>query len=340
MKKKIALFFAFVFLALACLMLSIRAGRLASERVRELVYPAGGLSDSIFVSQNGSYQKSDYLSVTRELSGIPFYVDLPRGTSASIGHAVIVKASDDLFAFVSEHDPAIGIQEVILREFPKAVMSDYDEGFTYAEEKKGESGYLNGYEVRYSFSKLVIANKVGAVTCHFAAYDVVCPKEEVEENVTIAFVTTVQDSEHFSRCKAWLDAAIKTLRSDEKLEREITPAAKDAKGMETEGLLKSYESLVEEGDVDACFIPFTVTAEQENLCVRITAARSVPDSAVTLYSPEGRVLARAQEMESDATWILYGGEVLSGGGTFILKVTRYSEYEDLTIGYADAGGGE
>lgn len=340
MKKKLLIGGALLTLAFLCLALLVLADGAAAGRTQALSYPEGGLSDSIFVSQNGTYQKSDYLPVTRELSGIPFLVDLPRGTSATVGGAVIVKASQDLFAFVSEHDPSEGAAEVILREFPKAVMSDYDERFTYAEEKVSEEGYLNGHEVRYSFSRLVIANEAGAVTSHYAAYDVVRPGEGTQESVLIAFVTTGQDDKSLKSAKAWLDATLRTLRRDEKLEKRRASEKKAADGAAS-GQLKagSYDSLLEDGDEDARFVPFTVERACENLCVRVSAARPVTGSSITLYSPEGRILARAAETGGDATWLLYGGRA-AAGGTYVLKVTKYSEFEELCVGYADAGGGD
>lgn len=337
MKNKMTWCAVLALLAAACLLGSMLANSAAEGTEVPLSYPEGGLSDSIFVSQNGTYQKNGALPATRELSGIPFQVDLPAGTSAVVGRGVIVKASDDLFAFVSEHDPSEGAGEVILREFPRAVLSDYDERYTYAEEKRSEEGYLNGYDVRYLFSSLVIANEEGAAKCHFAAYDVVLPDGETSENVTIAFVTTGQDEESLKRCKAWLDATLKTLRRSDGTERKAE--AESAGGGEEKAAIRGdYSGLLEEGDEDACFVTFAPDREYGDMCVSVTAKRAVSGSSATLYAPDGRVLARCGEMGGDAMWALRAGKAGPGDGTFVLKVTRYSEYESLTVGMTDAGG--
>lgn len=326
----------------------------ASEYARAagdvLIYPEGNLSDSLFVAQNTVYIQNGALTRKYALPDMPYTLDVPEGTSAYVGNGCVIRATASLYVYITCHEAGADAERIMLGEFPKSLMIDYDPAYTYAQQLVRQSGYTNGFTVDYFFDMLSVSDGQVAKSGYAAAYDIENPYGDDRGNILVCVVTTETDSGAFASAKAILDAIILTVQYDQKMDRQMSRQTADEE--ETEEFSDRQEtgqgdgtydfaSLVRDGDEDARFIPFTIDHPYADMFVNCRYDRPVDGSAMTLYGPDkqetGNIVLGRDGLTTQFQVGPVTGDML---GVYVVKVTRYAGYSGLSLEVGDAGAQE
>lgn len=334
-------------LALIFFSLYILTSEYARKAEDVLVYPEGDLSDSLFVAQNTAYVQNGALSQKYALSSMPYTVDVPSGTSASVGNGCVVQATTSLYVYITYHDTDLDAERVMLEEFPQSLMIDYDPAYTYTRQLVCQSGFTNGFSVDYFFDMLSVSNGSVAKNGYVAAYDIADPYGDGGGDILICVITTETDNVAFANAKSILDAIILTVQYDQKMDRQISrQTAREEDGQEdtaslqeeeTGGGVYDFASLVNEGDVDARFIPFTIDHPYADMFVNCKYDKPVEGSSITLYSPDKVRIGDAVQSGDGLTIQFQVGAVTEDMlGVYVVKITQYARYTGLSLEVGDA----
>ena len=316
-----------------------------------LVYPEGTLSDSLFVSQNNTYTANDSFPNKTAFRRVPYYIDLPSGTLASVGQGSIVQLSDSIYVFISEYEQG-DAESVILSEFPSALLIDYDPLYTYSQRLKEQTGYINGFSASYIFDMISVSNGTAVKTAYLAAYDLSGVEDEESQNhIVVSVITTNIDSGSFAHIKLILDTITLTVRYDQKLSMEQEksrkteeesaeePTKEDSRPEESEPpeSPQSYNDLVTEYDYDARVIPISITKTYGDLFINILTDHYIEESEMTLYGPSLEPIGEKVLSEDGLTVQFQVGEITEEMlGDYVLKVTYYGDYLDFQLQVGDA----
>lgn len=331
--------------------LFISAYVLASEYAKSagdvMVYPEGNLSNSLFVAQNTVYVQNSALSQRYALSSMPYTLDVPDGVSANVGNGCVIQATENLYVYITCHETDADAERVMLGEFPQSLMIDFDPAYTYTQQLVSQSGYTNGFSVDYFFDMLSVSNGSAAKNGYVAAYDIVDPYGDGRGNILICVVTTQFDNVAFASTKSILDAIILTIQYDQKMDRQMSQQIASAVQEEQEeereqdtehgGGTYDFASLVDEGDVDARFIPFTIDHPYADMFVNCKYDKPVEGSAMTLYGPDKLEVGNIVMSSDGLTTQFQVGPVSENMlGVYVVKVTHYARYTGLSLEVGDA----
>jgi len=345
-RKKV---FVAVLIPLAIIFLSIYIA--TTEYVKSageaLVYPEGNLSDSLFVAQNTVYVQNHALTHTYAISNLPYTVDVPDGASAYVGNGYVIQAAESLYVYVTCHDVDADARRVMLGEFPKSLMIDYDPAYTYTQRLAGQAGYTNGFSVEYFFDMLSVSDGSVAKSGYVAAYDIEDPCGDGRGNILICVITTETDNAAFASVKSVLDAIILTVRYDQKMDRQmggqeagaIEEEPEEAGEPETgqDGGAYDFASLVGDDDVDARFIPFTIDHPYADMFVNCRYDRPVEGAVLTLYGPDKQETGDIVLSGDGLTTQFQVGAVTEDMlGVYVVKITHYAKFSGLSLEVGDA----
>lgn len=331
--------------------LFISAYVLASEYAKSagdvMVYPEGNLSNSLFVAQNTVYVQNSALSQRYALSSMPYTLDVPDGTSANVGNGCVIQATESLYVYITCHDADADAERVMLGEFPQSLMIDFDPAYTYTQQLVSQAGYTNGFSVDYFFDMLSVSNGSAAKNGYVAAYDIIDPYGDGRGNILICVVTTQFDNVAFASTKSILDAIILTIQYDQKMDRQMSQQISSAVQEEQEeereqdtghgGGTYDFASLVDEGDVDARFIPFTIDHPYADMFVNCKYDKLVEGSTMTLYGPDKLKVGNIVMSADGLTTQFQVGPVSENMlGVYVVKITHYAKYTGLSLEVGDA----
>lgn len=324
--------------------------------VVELVYPEGQLSDSLFVSQNSTYTKIEQFPDSYELKTSPYIIDLPSGSAADVNNSHIVKATETIYMYVSEHDATQSAESLFLSEFPSAIMMDFSPLYTYSQALKSQSGYINGFGADYKFYMVNISNGEKTTVVYAALYDLEqLTYENYTSKITIAVVTTNQDSNSFASTKTVLDSAINTLRYDSKLDKRLQEALnkaakeeekekeetkiEDDKPEEHQIVVGNPQTLIMPDDFDAKVAEISVEGPYTNCEISLTQEIPYESSIVTLYDSNYNELGNGTVSEDGLITTFTIGPVEDGVKLrYVIKITNYSAIGRISIMKNDTQG--
>lgn len=205
------------FLAFGLLMAVLSLRHIANNKPVETVPPPSKLTNSLFDSQNPSYEKNSGLPQTIEFKNIPYLVDVPEAVNANVGNSTIFNLNSGYMFYVSEGTDKY--EDIILSEYAKAELIDANINDSYIQGFIKESGYMNGYAMEYFISQLSVKNGQKDVEKYLVGYCIQIP--EYEENVIICVVCDGYTNDRLESARDFCIMVISTLRFDEELEREL-----------------------------------------------------------------------------------------------------------------------
>lgn len=310
-------------------------------------YPAGTLSDSLFVSQNNTYTENKALPVVYDFERIPFSVDLPSGSSAKVGNGIIVKIDDQFMIYVSEHDPSISAQTLFLSEFPSAVMMNYSPLYTYAQTQKSQEGYINGSKAEYEFDVVSISDGVTSKSAFTAIYDIKqLEKEEYESRVVVAAITLNDDNDSLNSTKLLIDAIMSTFRYNDKSDKQMKNEGSEYISVDIEDIEEkqkptSMNDLIYDTDVDPSVKGVRIEEEYENLFVTIYCEFSSEMAQLSLFNTEFEEITEKIVSDDYKTTSFRVGKVSEDDfGRYFLKVTYTSDVGNITMRLEEKGLGD
>lgn len=349
-KKEKVIMAVFVPLTIIMVVLYVLTSEYTRNVAVEAIYPEGKLSDSLFVSQNTTYVENSALPKRYSFSQVPYTVDIPEGKKAYVGNGCIIQATSSLYIYVTEYEKDQDGEAVMLEEFPTALLIDYDPLYTYTQKFQDETGYINGFSAQYKFSMLSVSNGSVAKNGYIASYSIFDPYENDGGNVFIGVVTTGSKNEDFNNAKAILDAIMQTMRYDQKLDKQIQreqAAQLKTEATPTPALQEKEESnpddpydftvLIEDSDIDARFIPFTLDHTYGDMFINCKYDAVVNGSEMTLYSPQKEEVGIKVVSEDGLTTQFQLGRITEDMlGVYAIKITHYAKYSGLSLEVGDA----
>lgn len=330
---------------------------------KELQYPAGNLSTSLFVQQNSNYSKEDYLTEKCAISGMPYYADLPAGSKAAVGNGQIFQVSEDAYIYLSSFGESEKPNDVILKEFPAALLMDYNPDYCFLQELKEETGYINGFQAEYLFASLSVSNGKDIQSVYMAAYSLSDSNNDIPQRILIGVMTTKVENSAFMGIKALLDGVTNSIRYDEKLDRlqeeeriKETMQQKEETGSEniedteeSRGIVvdeikedrshttEYYSSYISPEDVDARITPIKIERDFGDLFINVVAQNVVEGSEIVLIDPNGNIFQKKNVSEDGLTTQFQIGSIgPEQYGSYLLKITRYGEYLGIAVRLGDA----
>lgn len=307
-------------------------------------YPKGTLTESLFESQNNEYTPDEQLARTYQFTTTPYLIDVYDKPEAKVGNGSIIQISDDTYSYITEYEAGKTPKEVLLSEFPPALLINFDTSHTVCETLESQAGYINGFMASYFFNTFSISNGDSVVTAYCAGYELIQTQNPQAPHFIVAVATTRASTSHFENCKAAADMMVNTLRYDEKLEAEQqAQERKEQQEQEQEekreetiiqqpkkgGYLDPLELILPE-DVDAKIYPVaTQQQERPTLCrITVTMERSIPEAELRMYDGEnGKEIQPAVKTENS-----YLYEVMVKEATqYYVKTTHNEELGKIEI---------
>lgn len=274
-----------------------------NDRQADIIsYPKGTLTESLFESQNNEYIPDERLAKTYAFSTAPYLIDVYDKPEAKVGNGSIIQMEDDTYSYITEYESGKTPKDVLLSEFPPALLINFDPSHTVYETLESQAGYINGFMASYFFNTFSISNGDSVVTAYSVGYELIQTQNPQAPHFIVAVATTRASTSHFANCKAAVDIMVNTLRYDEKLEKdqqketekiekekelEEKKAETIADTPQTGGYFDPLELILPE-DVDAKLYPVT-TQKQDvptECFISVTVERIIPDAEIRLFEGE------------------------------------------------------
>lgn len=237
---------AVIFLSIALVLfltISFVLGYFNSIKPREVVYPEGHLSESIFESQNTDYVKNESLPNTKTFENIPYSYDVPNVDAANVDFGSIYKLSEEYYYYVTEYGKDKNPDAVIAHELGTVMNMNLDESQSILTHMHEEKGFINGYEAQYRIDSLAVTDGINASKSYLMGYCLVIP--DTNENIFVGMVSNRADN--YEQMNDLLSACIYTLQYSESKRNELAEkAAIEAKKLEEQQELEEAERMANE----------------------------------------------------------------------------------------------
>lgn len=199
--------------AVLCLVLYVLAS-LFYKPVVVVSIPSGGLVKSVFEAQNMNYVKSDSMSKEYHYEGVPYMINTPSGTSASIGTATVVSLNGFYFLY----DLGTDAETVVRNGYTDVVVLNAVPADSTIKELKHETGYINGCSADfYAYEFKVVGAEVPQYICIYK----LTPSNSEElggKSLFVGAMSSGYTTENFNNLVALCKANIGTLQYDSKFE--------------------------------------------------------------------------------------------------------------------------
>lgn len=200
--------------AVLSLTLYIVTGRFVQEKEEPVYVPPSGLSSSIFDVQNMVYTAVAGLDSKYELPDIPFTVDVPAGSRATVGAAMIV-SNDPYYFYYNVVSPEVDMCVSLAEGLTSIVSIGADASLTAANLLYAEDGFINGCEATYGVVELLVdgvdePRYVVAYKLHFGE-----KVYRMDKDIIIGCMTTGFNTKNLSDLQSLVESSTGTLAYNE-----------------------------------------------------------------------------------------------------------------------------
>lgn len=185
-----------------------------------LEVPEGGLSDSLFESQNPDYVKDELLPVSVACKNIPYLYDTIESDGAVVDTGIIYP-TDGAFIYVSEIPRTSSMSSVISDQFSKALKFDAAMDNVGYVTLKNQQGFANGYTAEYEADYISVQDDTNLSGAYIIAYRLYVSTDEYPYDLIVGCATTTGTSEALQACQQMGVRLIYTVRYDEKRDEEM-----------------------------------------------------------------------------------------------------------------------
>lgn len=264
MKKSVKILIAFLsVLAFMLGIIYISLSIFHNSLPKDLVYPEGNLSKSIFDSQNMKYVPNANLPVSYEFESCPYTINICDADKAKVGNGSVYELSDWMYVYFTEYAKDEKIENVIKDELSRAIMIDSNKDMSVLETYVYEEGYINGFKADYYIDCLTVSNGNRSSSVYLTGYALTITNEEYDHGykMFVGIVTAENTTETFAQAKQVLDELIATFNFSEDTQETILRMEKEeldeeerlkkiAEQEETQALekAKEQETTVSTGD--------------------------------------------------------------------------------------------
>ena len=187
-------------------------------------FPPSPLVYSIFSAESSlsTYKPSEMFRSQYTLKTVPYTIDVPKGDFAHVGNGIVfIKNQQGLvFSFVTEKEASASANDIILEEFPKAILYDYNEQSSIADVMIDE-GFINGYPAKYFIKLLKITNGTTTIPVYIIGYELSI--EGYSHSVLFFNSTGVNSTEALTEVAKMSYAQLFTLNYSESMAELLPP---------------------------------------------------------------------------------------------------------------------
>ena len=298
-------------------------GLFKTPDLKELVIPAGNLSNSLFDSQNTTYVANDSYPGKYLCSYIPYSIDTVNVDGAVVDTSIVYPAGSYYF-YYSEVKKEEKTSNCVGRQFAKVLNFDYDPEQVLVETMQTESGFINGFGAEYQVVHLRVPGSDGKDRdAYLTTYRLSIVDSETYDLI-IGVATGTLSSESLEGAKQLLDSIIPTVQFDKNLNKELTDAAEKAQREAEEEAKKSTNEAEEQAK------------EQQDLLSKMNDTYAQNSSSDNAESPSQTIPGNVQSQSpvTDSTRQLITDEARTadaGGDSKTLGILLKSDYANLII---------
>ena len=200
-------------------------GLFQKPEVEHIVLPKGGLSKSLFDSQNSKYTASEAFPNQYMCTNIPYTIDTVATDGALVDTGIVYPTESGYYFFYSEVSKTESTSNCVGRQFAKVLNFDFDPSKVLVETMATESGFLNGFGTEYQVVHIKVPGMDGKEKdAYLTTYRFILDTSE-QYDLILGVATGVLSNDTLVQAKALLDANAITVQFNEKLNRELIEAA-------------------------------------------------------------------------------------------------------------------
>lgn len=168
-KKQKILVQAGIPVGVICLLLYLFLAIFDPEPVTAVILPTGGLTSSIFDSQNQTYKSEAAFGTKNSFINVPYTIDTIEGQKAAVGNANVYEHAPYYF-YYSELMQGADLETVLQKELTSILVINADPKQTQIEVLYEESGFVNGCRAVFYMVKISASDGDMQKTKYMALY--------------------------------------------------------------------------------------------------------------------------------------------------------------------------
>ena len=131
--------------------------------------PASGLSQSLFVAQNSSYEENSSYPLEYNFGSVPYKCNAPRLTYIKLGNGIVMNNDSYWFYYLTEADND-KIEEAFIDELSYAVLATADVSKTEFVAAGTDRGFFNGFDVVYMAGRFTVSDENRTIETYTLSY--------------------------------------------------------------------------------------------------------------------------------------------------------------------------
>lgn len=207
-------------LAVLALALYVVTGMFVPQKEEPVLVPSGNLSSSIFDAQNMVYSAVSGLDNKYELPGIPFTVDIPAGSKATVGNAMVV-SSEPYYFYYNVVSPESDVSNALAEGLTSIVAIDADKSLTASKLLYTENGFINGCEATYCVVELIVDGV--AEPRYVVAYKLHLGEKvyRMDKDIIVGCMSTELSTERLANLQGFAEVTVGTLAFSEDYKKRL-----------------------------------------------------------------------------------------------------------------------
>lgn len=217
--KSFVLTWCFIILSIVSATIYVVCGYFMPQMEKTVSYPSANLTESIFDAQNMVYSQTSGLDDTYLLPFIPFSVDVPVGTRAFVGDAMVVNSGSFNF-YYNVMDSDTDVVNALKTGYSRIISIDAKTDSCVVSVLSTQKGFINGCEAVFYILAIDIE---GAPTHYISAYALRITESVFKSDklIVLACMSTDYSTEGLLNLQAFSEASVKTLQFDRKYANEL-----------------------------------------------------------------------------------------------------------------------
>lgn len=168
-KKQKRMVLAGIPIGILCLCLYLILAFFESKPQEPVYMPSGGLTTSIFDSQNQVYKSEEAFKVKNSFENVPYTIDTIEGQKAVVGNASVYEYEPYYF-YYSELKQGEDLEEAIKRELTSIILYKANPDQTQVEILHEERGFVNGCDAVFYVVKVSAKDAGSQITKYMSLY--------------------------------------------------------------------------------------------------------------------------------------------------------------------------
>ena len=221
-KKQKALVVLGIPVGILCLILYLLLAFFEAEPVSPVYMPSGGLTSSIFDSQNQVYKSEEAFKTKNRFQNVPYTIDTIEGQKAVVGNANVYEY-DPYYFYYSELEQNADLEQVLKDELTSILLISASPAQTQIEVLHEESGFVNGCDATFYMLKITAKDGSTQQTKYMSLYRLHLDESVyvTEWDMLVGCMSDDYSTEGFAALQTLSYTSVGSLKFDEKAHKRI-----------------------------------------------------------------------------------------------------------------------